>query len=152
MSKKRKIVTGPRKPPKRVTGKRKIGTLNVLTGRMFKMRRTSNPLRTIQDLCDWIHDASGGLDFGEPRKPWTKTSLKEAVRWMYAMDQADSMRDYSLREMAEQILNGMKPVTLAEIQTDWLDGAHGENGYDARMEIATTLESHFDVEDPYEHE
>lgn len=157
MIKPKHVKNKTRKPLKREIVKRKVkvGTLNVKTGRVFMMRRKSNPLRTVKDLTDWLYDATGGQTQPEwdgdiNLKLWTVDTLKQAVLWMYAMDQADTWSDLRRKDIADILLTGIKPITLSEIQSDWLDCVHNDgDDDDPRTAILDVLEDHFQVKDPY---
>lgn len=109
-----------------------------------------NPLRTVADLRRWFRenaepepswDRAGRL---HPRK-WTKKNLDEALLWWFACWQAESRRsDLHLKDIASILLQGLPPLTLAQLQEE-LDSVHEseDESEPASEQIEAHLRQHF---------
>lgn len=114
------------------------------------MRRTAtNPLRTVANIRHWMRTNA------EPEPEWDKTGrtyaanwsrkkLDEAVLWWFANWRAASWGDLRTRDIADILLTGLKPLTLADLQED-LDSAHEseDESEPAAEQIENHLRQHF---------
>lgn len=109
------------------------------------MRRTAtNPLRTVANIRTWIREHAEpepSWDKNGRMKPakWTRKELDETVLWWFANWQAAGWSDLRTKDIADILLHGLPPLTLALLQEE-LDSAHDSE--DESEPAADQLEAH----------
>lgn len=102
----------------------------------------TNPLRTVANIRAWV-----GCETSPPGTKgafWTSQALDKEVLWWFACWQAKEWGDLRTKDIANILLQGLPPLTLAMLQEE-LDSAHEseDESEPAARQIEAHLRRHF---------
>jgi hypothetical protein len=122
------------------------------TSRKRKPAPTPNPLRTVDDLRQWMRSHVAADEHG---RPWTRASLDAAVLWFHCVEEAESgaYSGLTTKDIASLLQTGLGPLTLDDAQEmldelHAMDGEPDDNGFtpdcsSVAQEIEINLRIHF---------
>lgn len=111
-----------------------------------KPKPAAPEFRTVAQVKAWIkkHVEPEKRGTSGRHATWTDALLDEAALWWHACEEASTWGDLRTKDIADILLTGLKPLTLADLQ-ETLDSAYEseDESLTAAQDIEANLRQHF---------